>query len=74
VPGLNRNQAHNADILIPADQTIETFNSYLVGLFDLIEANTDEVNNLSVIRDSFLPKLISGELLPSDLQQIKKSS
>ena len=73
VPGLNRNQAHNADIIIPADQTIETFNSYLVGLFDLIEANTEEVNNLSVIRDSLLPKLISGEIIPADLQPIEQA-
>ena len=73
VPGLNRNQAHDAEIIIPPDKIIETFNSYTVRLFDLIESNTEEINNLSVIRNTLLPKLISGELIPADLHSIEQA-
>ncbi len=47
-----------------ADDLTET----LVALFSLISANQSENNSLVVLRDTLLPKLMSGEIDVSDIQ------
>ncbi len=49
-------------ILIPEDGLLNEFDSRAYSIFDQIKDNTFEIMTLSRIRDTLLPKLISGEL------------
>ena len=62
VPGLNRNLAYMNNILVPSDKALSAFDEQIRPLFKKIDANDDESVTLAVLRDTLLPKLISGEL------------
>lgn len=53
-------------VLIPPLEVIEQFCSMVTPIYDLIGVNEIENQRLSVLRDSLLPKLMSGELDISD--------
>ena len=54
-------------IVIPPKNLIDDFHKFCTSSFNLIFANGKESENLSNIRDSLLPKLMSGELDVSDI-------
>lgn len=54
-------------VLIPPQELIEQFCSIVTPIYDSIEVNEIENQRLSELRDSLLPKLMSGELDVSDL-------
>ncbi|AUS08333.1 restriction endonuclease subunit S [Laceyella sacchari] len=62
VPGLNRNIAYKNLILIPPNNIIERFNEFIDSLFNLKHTNEKQINTLSNLRDTLLPKLMSGEI------------
>mgnify|MGYP001111154308 CR=1 FL=1 len=62
VPGLNRNLAYLSKILIPHEKVLTPFDGHIDPLFQMIYANEKEINTLASLRDTLLPKLISGEL------------
>ena len=49
-------------IAIPPNNVIKDFCSIVTPLYDLIAANSMEIQRLSKLRDTLLPKLISGEM------------
>ena len=73
VPTLNRNEVHSLDAVIPPIETIFNFESIAKPLFDKIRSNELESESLMKIRDASLTKLISGELIPSELQTIEQT-
>jgi type I restriction enzyme S subunit len=48
--------------LLPTEDVIKSFHNVVGPLFDLIISNRDENVNLSKIRDSLLPKLMTGKI------------
>jgi type I restriction enzyme, S subunit len=62
VPGLNRDIALRAEIKIPSEIKITEFNSYCSSLFQKTKSNTKQIHTLTQLRDTLLPKLMSGEL------------
>ena len=54
-------------VLIPPQELIEQFCSIVTPIYDSIGVNEIENQRLSELRDSLLPKLMSGELDVSDL-------
>ena len=62
VPGLNRNLAYMSKFLVPSEKVLKAFDGQIYPLFQTIYANEKEIKNLASLRDTFLPKLISGEL------------
>lgn len=58
--------------IIPPKDKIDSFTKSVENIFDLIKSNTHESELLTDSRDYLLPKLISGEVLPSDLKQIEQ--
>ncbi len=62
VPGLNRNEAHHQEILIPDNKKIIEFNNLVTSFFDKIKINLKEIRTLTTIRDTLLPKLMSREI------------
>jgi len=62
VPNLSRNSIHNAKIIIPTMEIIEYFDNLTKKIFDKIYENQHQIKLLSQIRDSLLPKLMSGKI------------
>lgn len=64
---INRNSLNDMPILIPSDDAIEAFERVVAPMDAAIRNNHDEICRLQEIRDSLLPKLMSGELDVSSL-------
>ena len=66
VPGLNRNLACMNKQIVPNDRIIECFNRYTDALFARNYLLKTESRTFAVLRDTLLPKLISGEVCLRD--------
>ena len=55
-------------IIIPSKEKVLAFDDYCQTVFDRIFANGKESEQLSQLRDTLLPKLMSGELDVSDIE------
>ncbi len=64
---INRNALENIRIIIPSDKVTTTFEGIVSKLDFAIQTNTLENIRLSELRDTLLPKLMSGEIKPMDL-------
>jgi type I restriction enzyme S subunit len=62
VPGLNRNIAYMQQLVIPTEQLLRDFENRISIIFDLLQTNSWQNQSLSELRDSLLPKLMSGEI------------
>ena len=61
-PLITQTQIKNQEILIPEKRILAAFESLLSRLYNEVEFNSNEITNLSSIRDSLLPKLMSGRI------------
>ena len=59
---LNTGNFSKIKIIYPSIQIMKNFHIEINGIFDKILLNVKEVNILSQIRDSFLPRLMSGRI------------
>ena len=55
-------------VSIPDDESLTAFNAAGASILDMIQNNCVENTNLANLRDTILPKLMSGELDISDIQ------
>jgi len=62
VPGLNRNLVYMNEIIIPSKALIDLFDKQITDIRERIQKNCIENANLAALRDSLLPKLMSGEM------------
>ena len=53
--------------VVPTNDELEEFHSFAAPMFAKIKANQIEIDNLTALRDTLLPKLMSGELDVSDI-------
>ena len=67
VPGLNRNHAYMSKQVIPSEPVLTAFDSQIAPIFASIHANEEQSRTLATLRDTLLPKLLSGEISPSKL-------
>ena len=58
----------NVPVLVPDEQTLLDFQSFCFGIFDKQEKLEEENRNLASLRDTLLPKLMSGEI---DVESVK---
>lgn len=63
VPGLNRENVYRLEHVLPNSKALEAFDSTASLLRSTIRANTASSTSLSLLRDTLLPKLLSGELV-----------
>lgn len=59
---VNTRSFSNIRLLIPSEIALEQFHRVVEGLFKKIELNLHESRTLSTLRDTLLPRLMSGEL------------
>ena len=53
--------------VVPTDSELTEFHEFAAPMFDLIKSNLKEIEDLTSIRDTLLPRLMSGELDVSDI-------
>jgi type I restriction enzyme, S subunit len=66
VPGLNRNMAYMSKQVLPAPDALSAFDERAQPLFTRRHDLDEESCTLAALRDTLLPKLISGELRVKD--------
>ena len=66
-PNISASEIISIPCVIPSKEAINKFNETIQPLFDFIISNQRENHQLSTLRDSLLPKLISGELGVSNI-------
>lgn len=68
VPTLNRNHVHNLPIVLPPLKVIGAFESMVALFLQKQQSNDSESRALATLRDTLLPKLLSGELRMKDAE------
>jgi type I restriction enzyme, S subunit len=63
VTSINSGMIKNIDVAIPKKVNMLQFSNSVKPLFKIIKSNTDQVDTLSNLRDTLLPKLMSGEIV-----------
>jgi len=61
-PHINKNDVNETEILVPCNDDLEFIESKIKPLFKKISINSFQINTLIELRDSLLPKLMSGEI------------
>lgn len=64
---INRNSLNEMPLLIPSSEKLDEFEVLVAPMDAAIRNNYDEICRLEKLRDSLLPKLMSGELDVSEL-------
>lgn len=54
-------------ILMPKDEVILEFSKLMKPVFENIRKNQQEITHLTALRDTLLPKLMSGEIDVNDV-------
>jgi type I restriction enzyme, S subunit len=69
VPGLNSTQVKSLTTLVPASNVTRAYNELVEPYVARVLTACNESCTLAVLRDTLLPKLISGELLVKDVER-----
>ncbi|HUM62762.1 MAG TPA: restriction endonuclease subunit S [Anaerolineaceae bacterium] len=64
---IKREALENAEVLIPTEKDYSTVGDLLTPLYEQVIRNRVENRKLALLRDSLLPRLISGELSVADV-------
>ncbi|WP_242631581.1 restriction endonuclease subunit S [Sedimentibacter sp. zth1] len=59
---INQRNLNSLCVIIPSKESLENFNGLLSPLFEARRNNEEQISRLIKIRDSLLPKLMSGEI------------
>jgi len=62
VPTLNRNHIHEHPVYLPSKKRIIEFENRVICFFKKIDSNKNKIITLENLRDTLLPKLMSGEV------------
>ncbi|MDD2466898.1 MAG: restriction endonuclease subunit S [Desulfobulbus sp.] len=70
VPGLNRNNVYRLPIVLPPYEVLMAFDEIVSPLRQKIFANSEQAQTLTALRDTLLPRLISGQLRLPDAEAL----
>ena len=71
VPSMTTEILNNMLIVIPTEMVIRDFNITVTSIYSRIKHGNEESRRLAQLRDTLLPRLMSGELKVNDLNTIK---
>jgi len=75
VPGLNRNNVYRLPVVIPENSVMDLFDDLVLPLRKRIFANVAKARTLATLRDTLLPRLISGQLrLPDAIALVEEAA
>lgn len=69
VPSLNRNHIHGLPYILPPQALVERYEGIALTTQKKIHENNKQADSLIAIRDTLLPRLISGQLRLSEVEQ-----
>jgi type I restriction enzyme S subunit len=67
VPGVNRNHLHEEPMVIPPTAVCDAFARIVTPFWAQHAASERQSRSLATVRDTLLPKLLSGEVIVRDL-------
>ena len=67
-PKISQANLRSVQVVIPPERNLKEYNDLVEPLFSLLRANEEECKSLAALRDTLLPKLMSGEIDVSDVQ------
>lgn len=62
VPSMTVDILNRIQLVIPSDKVFEDYNNVVLSLFAQMSNNSEEITHLTNLRDTLLPKLMSGEI------------
>lgn len=74
MPIINKTTFENIDVISPPKNIVRQFENMILDFDNQIESNTRENLTLTTLRDTLLPKLISGQIRVKDAEQIVAAS
>ncbi|WP_081316015.1 restriction endonuclease subunit S [Pantoea dispersa] len=69
VPGLNRDNVYRLEVLKPIQSILNKFNNHILAIRNMIQKNNFSTATLTTLRDTLLPRLLSGEITLSQAEQ-----
>ena len=69
IPGINRQDIENILIYGPENEFVKKFGEYVLPMIKKILVNCKESHRLANLRDTLLPRLMSGELSVNDIKE-----
>ncbi|HDL6964635.1 TPA: hypothetical protein PXM28_004065 [Yersinia enterocolitica] len=69
VPGLNRDNVYRLEVLKPVQSILSKFNDHISTIRNSIQKNDNSMITLIELRDTLLPKLLSGEITLPEAEQ-----
>jgi type I restriction enzyme, S subunit len=70
MPNLNTGILSNVPILVPSDELLRAFEDLVRPFAERIVTNDAEAETLAALRDTLLPKLLSGEIRIKDAEKV----
>ena len=67
-PKISQANLRSVQVVIPPERNLKEYNDLVEPLFSLLRANEEECKSLAALRDTLLPKLMSGEIDVSTVQ------
>ena len=74
VPGLNRNNAYRLDVITPNESVLKKFEEMTQSFQSKVDANNVQNASLESLRDTLLPKLLSGEIVLGQTEEMAEVS
>lgn len=66
---LNTGDFSNITFLSPSENELKIFHQSISSLFDKLKLNSKQINIIENLRDTLLPKLMSGEVRVQDAEE-----
>ena len=67
-PKISQANLRSVQVVIPPEHNLREYNDLVEPLFSLFRTNEEECKTLTALRDTLLPKLMSGEIDVSDVK------
>ena len=74
IPGVNRTEVKSVEFLVPSNDLLEQFNRSTFAMIDRVLDNASTSRCLAKLRDTLLPKLLSGELRIPEAEKLVANS
>ena len=68
IPGVNQGDVNSLNFLVPEEKVTEKYNETCGSLLKKILVGANEMQTLATLRDTLLPKLLSGEISVGDCE------
>ncbi|MBX4515670.1 type I restriction endonuclease [Klebsiella pneumoniae] len=74
VPGLNRDNVYRLEVLKPTQSILNRFDNHIATIRNGIQKNNNTIVSLVGLRDTLLPKLLSGEITLPEAEELAKEA